>query len=83
MSFDLRFHSEAHRAKYKDQFRRLNSDTIWFVALTKKQFALISKNGFHGISFRFSDSFCRWLGRTPFRARVPCTTINRSTWNTA
>jgi hypothetical protein len=52
-SFDLRFHSETDRAEDKVQLPRLDSDTIWFVALAKEQLALIAENGLHGISFRF------------------------------
>jgi hypothetical protein len=51
IDFDLRFHTEAHRAKDKVQLRRLDSDTIWFVAPAKEQLALIADNWLHGISF--------------------------------
>jgi len=51
MCFDLRFQSETHRAEDKVQLRRLDSDTIWFVALAKEQLALIAENGLHGSSF--------------------------------
>jgi hypothetical protein len=48
-----RFQTEAHRAKYKIQFHRANSDdTIWFVALAKEQLTLVTEHWFHGISFR-------------------------------
>jgi len=47
------FHSEAHRAKYRIQFHRADSDdTIWFVASAKEQLALVAKYWFHGFSFR-------------------------------
>jgi hypothetical protein len=54
MSFDLWLHSKSHRTKCDIQLRRLDSDTLWFVALTKEQLASISKNGLHGLSFRFN-----------------------------
>ena len=54
IGFDLRFESETDRAEGEIQLHaRFDSDyTIWFVALAKEQLALISENGFHGISFR-------------------------------
>src|SRR5436190_22223602 len=40
ISFDLSFHTEAHRAEFKIQFRRSDSDdTSWFVALAEEQWA--------------------------------------------
>jgi hypothetical protein len=51
IGFDLRFHAEAHRAKYELQFHRLDPDAIRFVALPEEQLALVTDDWFHGISF--------------------------------
>ena len=51
--FDLWFHTEAHRTKYKIEFRlRFDSENAsWFVALTEEQLALVADDRFHGVSF--------------------------------
>jgi hypothetical protein len=51
-NFDFRFQTEAHRAKFKMQLRRLDSDNAtWLIALAKEQLALITQDRSHGISF--------------------------------
>ena len=48
---ELRLHSEPHRAKDKNQFRRLDPEAIWLVALAKEQLALITDYRFHNFPF--------------------------------
>lgn len=53
IGINLRFHAKPHRPEAEAQLSRADAkDAIWFVALPKEQLALITDDGFHGISFR-------------------------------
>jgi hypothetical protein len=70
--YDFWFYSETHRAKFEIQFHRADSeDTIWFVALSKEQLALIAENGLHGISFSLRVIKWRKASVTLRPRRVP------------
>jgi hypothetical protein len=58
-AFDLGFHPETHRTKFKMQLHWVDSDdTIGFVALAKEQLALITENGFHGFPWVKGFKIC-------------------------
>jgi hypothetical protein len=81
--FDAWFASKSNRAKYEVQLRAWadSEDSVWSVALSKEQLALISENGSHGTSFPFNSCFGLrgFRVKVLFRAHFPWITMKSST----